>query len=81
MNEFIIYYSPVTKAFTGEPAGTPVDLKITFDAPEAPYVMISVEADTGLDLTVTPAQNRLEAFHAQVMGQKPGRVTQLIEVA
>lgn len=80
-NEFTIYYSPVSQAFSAEPAGTAVDLEITFDAPEAPYVIISVEGDTGLDLTVTPANNRLEAFHAQVMTQAPGRVTQMIEVA
>lgn len=81
MNEFTIYYSPVTKAFTTVPAGSAVDLEITFDAPEAPYVIISLDADTGANFTVKPANNRLEAFHAQVMGQAPGRVTQMIEVA
>jgi hypothetical protein len=81
MNEFTIYYSPVIKGFTAEPAGTAVDLRITFDAPEAPYVIISLDADTGANFTVKAVASRLEAFHAQVMDQAPGRVTQMIEVA
>lgn len=81
MNEFTIYYSPVTKAFTAEPAGTAVDLEIVFDAPEAPYVIISLDAETGYNLAVTPANNRLEALHEEVMmHQAEGRVTQMIEV-